>query len=531
MIQTQTISNAADNSGARRLMCIKVFGGSKRRYAGIGDIIKVTIKDAIPRGRVKKGEVYHAVVVRTQARAAPPGRLADPLRRQCRGVAHEQVRADRHAHLRAGHARAAHEQVHEDHLARAGGAVRSRHGTHQERRRGHRDRRQGQGPARRRHCACIDDGRVLVENVNVARKHQRPNPNAGVAGGIIEKEAPARRLERDVVQPDHAEGAIASVSAASRTAARCATSSPTAKSWIPDMARLHEFYNKEVVPALMKQLGLKNPMAVPRITKVTLNMGVGEALADKKVLENAMSDLTKISGQKPVQCKARDVGCELQGAGRRSDRLQGHAAQRAHVRVPRSTDQRRDAANSRLPRLVGARVRRPRQLQHGREGADHFPGDQLRPSGRDPRSRHLDHDHCENDEAAARCSRRSSFRCARELGRHVRWQRNRCSMRERQASEAREEATRRSAPRSRRSFAIRRRRKTRGSPPSRACRSCRATRIPVRLRKPLRDHRPPARLLSQVRARLATSCAKRRCAARFRACARRAGKRARGYLA
>lgn len=66
MIQTQTVLSAADNSGARRMMCIKVLGGSKRRYARIGDIIKVTVKDAIPRGRVKKGEVYNAVVVRTR---------------------------------------------------------------------------------------------------------------------------------------------------------------------------------------------------------------------------------------------------------------------------------------------------------------------------------------------------------------------------------------------------------------------------------------------------------------------------------
>ena len=65
MIQMRTMLNAADNSGARRLMCIKVLGGSKRRYAGVGDIIKVSIKDAIPKGRVKKGEVYSAVVVRT----------------------------------------------------------------------------------------------------------------------------------------------------------------------------------------------------------------------------------------------------------------------------------------------------------------------------------------------------------------------------------------------------------------------------------------------------------------------------------
>jgi len=66
MIQMQTCLNIADNSGARKVMCIKVLGGSHRRYAGIGDIIKVSVKDAIPRGRVKKGEVYNAVVVRTR---------------------------------------------------------------------------------------------------------------------------------------------------------------------------------------------------------------------------------------------------------------------------------------------------------------------------------------------------------------------------------------------------------------------------------------------------------------------------------
>jgi large subunit ribosomal protein L14 len=62
----QTNLNVADNSGARRVQCIKVLGGSHRRYAGIGDIIKVSVKDAIPRGKVKKGDVYSAVVVRTK---------------------------------------------------------------------------------------------------------------------------------------------------------------------------------------------------------------------------------------------------------------------------------------------------------------------------------------------------------------------------------------------------------------------------------------------------------------------------------
>src|SRR5260221_13235237 len=66
MIQMQSYLQAADNSGARELRCIKVLGGSKRRYAGIGDVIKVSIREAIPRGKVKKGEVYDAVVVRTR---------------------------------------------------------------------------------------------------------------------------------------------------------------------------------------------------------------------------------------------------------------------------------------------------------------------------------------------------------------------------------------------------------------------------------------------------------------------------------
>ncbi|MBL6917307.1 50S ribosomal protein L14 [Arenicellales bacterium IMCC55707] len=66
MIQMQSNLSVADNSGARRVQCIKVLGGSKRRYAGVGDIIKVSIKEAIPNSRVKKGDVYQAVVVRTK---------------------------------------------------------------------------------------------------------------------------------------------------------------------------------------------------------------------------------------------------------------------------------------------------------------------------------------------------------------------------------------------------------------------------------------------------------------------------------
>ena len=81
MIQEQTYLEVADNSGARKLMCIRVLGGSKKRYAKVGDIIKVTIKEAIPTGRVKKGEVIDAVVVRTKNR----------LRRSSKIQAHDEV--------------------------------------------------------------------------------------------------------------------------------------------------------------------------------------------------------------------------------------------------------------------------------------------------------------------------------------------------------------------------------------------------------------------------------------------------------
>ena len=71
------------------------------------------------------------------------------------------------------------------------------------------------------------------------------------------------------------------------------------------MARLREIYKKEIVPALTKQFGYKSPMQVPRVSKVVLNMGVGEAVGDKKLLENAAADMQKIAGQKPVVTKAR----------------------------------------------------------------------------------------------------------------------------------------------------------------------------------------------------------------------------------
>ena len=100
MIQVESNLEVADNSGARRVQCIKVLGGSKRKTASVGDVIVVSIKEAIPRGKVKKGDVHQAVIVRTSFPVRRPDGSGDPLRPQCGGADQQAAGADRHPHLR-----------------------------------------------------------------------------------------------------------------------------------------------------------------------------------------------------------------------------------------------------------------------------------------------------------------------------------------------------------------------------------------------------------------------------------------------
>ncbi|MCK9468365.1 MAG: 50S ribosomal protein L5 [Porticoccaceae bacterium] len=113
------------------------------------------------------------------------------------------------------------------------------------------------------------------------------------------------------------------------------------------MAKLKQVYKNEIAAKLQAELDLKNPMEVPRITKITLNMGVGEAIADKKILENAVNDLTLISGQKPVITKARKsvagfkirdgwpIGCKVT---LRSDRMYEFLERLIDIAIPRIRD-------------------------------------------------------------------------------------------------------------------------------------------------------------------------------------------------
>lgn len=113
------------------------------------------------------------------------------------------------------------------------------------------------------------------------------------------------------------------------------------------MSRLQEFYTQQAVPQLMERLQLKNVMAVPRISKITLNMGVGEALADRKVLEHAVDDLRRISGQQPIVCNARvsvatfkvragfPIGCKVT---LRRERMYEFLDRLVNVAIPRIRD-------------------------------------------------------------------------------------------------------------------------------------------------------------------------------------------------
>ena len=123
MIQMQSMLSVADNSGAKRVMCIKILGGSKRRSAGIGDIIKVTVKEALPNSRIKKGDVYDALIVRTRSGRASPGRLVDSVRPEFGGFVECQPAANRHAYIWPGNTRVALGEIHAHCFAGAGSIV------------------------------------------------------------------------------------------------------------------------------------------------------------------------------------------------------------------------------------------------------------------------------------------------------------------------------------------------------------------------------------------------------------------------
>ena len=162
VIQQESRLKVADNSGAREILCIRVKGGSHRRYAGVGDVITATVKQASPQGGVRKGEVVQAVVVRTEEAARPRRRHLHLLRRKRRRADRPgQQQPARHPHLRPCRPRAARSQLHENRLAGARGAVDGQGDANPQRRQVVGDRRQGRRQDRPRGAHRAEEGAGL----------------------------------------------------------------------------------------------------------------------------------------------------------------------------------------------------------------------------------------------------------------------------------------------------------------------------------------------------------------------------------
>ena len=215
MIQQESRLKVADNTGAREVLCIRVDGGSRRRYAGVGDVIVCTVKQAIPHGSVKKGEVVKAVVVRTKKEFGRDDGTYIAFDENAAVLIDAQQQPARHAHLRPGRPRAARPQLHEDRLARPGGALAMAAQGPQGRHRAH-HRRQGQGKTGRVLRVDPRKQKVFVEGANIIKRHTKPRTlrdtqRAQELGGIVEMEGPIHVSNVMLIDPDSGEPTRVSV--------------------------------------------------------------------------------------------------------------------------------------------------------------------------------------------------------------------------------------------------------------------------------------------------------------------------------
>ena len=185
MIQQESRLRVADNSGAKEVLCIRVLGGSRRRYASIGDVFVATVKDAIPGAAVKKGDVVRCVVVRTKKEKRRPDGSYIRFDENAAVLINEQQQPRGTRIFGPVGPRAAGQEVHAHRLARSGGAVMRIHKgdsviVRSGKYKGHRSEVVRAMPA---------EGKVVVEGVNVAKRHAKPTRNT-MQGGIIDKFMP-----------------------------------------------------------------------------------------------------------------------------------------------------------------------------------------------------------------------------------------------------------------------------------------------------------------------------------------------------
>ena len=208
MIQQESRLKVADNTGAKELLTIRVLGGSGRRYAGLGDTIVATVKDAIPGGNVKKGDVVKAVIVRTVKETRRPDGSYIKFDENAAVILQERRRPPRDAHLRSGRSRAPRQEVHEDHLARTGGDLsmaKIKKGDLVQVISGATQARGGdRGKQGKVLEVLVEQNRVVVEGINFVTKHARvgQSDRGTRTGGIETVEAPIHISNVALVDPD-----------------------------------------------------------------------------------------------------------------------------------------------------------------------------------------------------------------------------------------------------------------------------------------------------------------------------------------
>ncbi|KAF4529918.1 hypothetical protein B566_EDAN018234 [Ephemera danica] len=269
MIQVESALEVADNSGAKLVACIKVLGGSKRRYASVGDIIVVSVKDAMPHSKVKKGDVMQAVIVRTAKELRRPdgsyikfdtnaavllNKQGEPVGTRIFGPVARELRAKNFMKIVS----LAPEVLAGKDKGKVGKVLK----------------------ILRKH------DKVLVDKVNMVIRHVRPNPYLQQPGGRIEKEMPLHVSNLAVRCP--------ACDKATKIGYRYITQAAK-DGWEEKMTRLEKHYREKIAPVLQAEFGYKSCMQIPGLEKISLNIGLGAASQNNKLMEEAVTELSAIA--------------------------------------------------------------------------------------------------------------------------------------------------------------------------------------------------------------------------------------------
>lgn len=301
MIQAESRLNVCDNSGAREALCIRVLGGTGRRYASVGDVIVVSVKNVIPSSDLKKGAVSKALIVRTKkeirradgsyirfddnacvllnnAGELRGSRIFGPVARELRAVNMKSFLW----HLRFFNILKliVMSKLHikkDDKVIVIAGADKGKTGKVLK--------------------VLVDDNRAIVEGVHMVSKSTKPSAK-NPQGGIIKQEAPIHISNLSLIDPKSGKATRVAIKHEGKTL--FASLKVRGGNQVMDTAQLKKVYKETIAPSLQKQFNYASAMQIPALKKIVINQGLGDATQDKKIVDVAINEITAITGQKAV---------------------------------------------------------------------------------------------------------------------------------------------------------------------------------------------------------------------------------------